>query len=232
MFGNSWYNASIKNYISLFGALMNDISIQRIDKNGNIIDGQTIKVPISFGPKAKWLVRLVQDPNAGATVNDGSPVQKQVEIVLPRMGFDLHPLRYDPTRKLPNVNQSVAKTGTPPSNNSLNQVLSPVAYIFPFELTVATKNKEDMFQIVEQIIPWFSPTFTVTANETNLPLKKDITICITSPVTPEFFAYGDFKESKVMLCTLNFDLYGWYSLVKSPISSKMPFMISNSSFFP
>lgn len=207
MFGQTFYYGSIKNYISVFGALFNDISIQRFDSNKNPIAGQLIKVPISFASKQKWLTRLLQDPNAGATENDGSPVQKQVEIQLPRIGFELGTLRYDPTRKLQSVNKVVAKV--PNSNTGLNQVLNPVPYIFPFEMTIGAKNTEDIFQIVEQILPFFKPTFTVKISETTLLLHRDITTTLLTTVVPEITPFGDFKESKILLCTLNFEMYGF-----------------------
>lgn len=207
MFGNQWYNASIKNYIVLFGAIFNDISIQRLDKNGNPVKGQLIKIPVSYAPKQKWLVRREQDPNAGATKNDGSPTQRQIEIQLPRMGYELKALQYDTSRKIPNTQKYVAKFES--LTNALHQVLTPVPYIFPFELTVGTKNQEDMFQIIEQIIPYFTPTFTVKSNETTLPLARDIIIELNSPITPEISPYGDFKETKILTCTLNFNLYGY-----------------------
>ncbi len=207
MFGQTFYYSSIKNYISVFGALFNDISIQRFDRDGNVIVGQLIKVPISFAPKQKWLVRLVTDPNAGATSDDGSPVQRQIEIQLPRMGFELGTMRYDPTRKLPSINKSVVKdAGT---NKTLTRVYNPIPFIFPFELTIGSKNIEDIFQIVEQIVPYFKPTFTVTINETSLPISKDITIQMMSTVVPEISPYGEFKDSKILLATLNFELYGY-----------------------
>lgn len=189
----------------MFGSLLNDISIQRLDKNGRPISGQLIKVPISFGPKQKWLVRLTQDPNAGATASDGSPTQTPVEIVVPRMGFDLKAFSYDNQRELPSSGKNVRLL----TNNTLNRVYNPVAYIFPFELTIATKSMEDMFQIVEQILPFFTPTFTVTVQESQLSQTKDIVITLKTPVTPEIEPYGDPKESKLLTCTLNFELAGY-----------------------
>ena len=97
MFGNSFYFGTIRKYVIAFGNLFNDIYVQRLDSNGNRI--QTLAVPLAYGPKEKWLVRLVQDPNLDA----------DVAITLPRMGFEITNLTYASQRKLSSTLRNSAK---------------------------------------------------------------------------------------------------------------------------
>lgn len=121
------------------------------------------------------------------------------------MGFELKDLQYDSARVLPSSGKNVKLL----TNNSLNRVFNPVAYTFPFELTIATKSIEDMFQIIEQILPFFTPTFAVTVQEGQLSLSKDIVITLTGGPLFDISPYGDPKESKILTSTLNFELAGF-----------------------
>lgn len=186
--------------------MFSDLSIQRLDKNSQPITDQLIKVPITFSPKQKWLVRLSQDPNAGAVLDDGSPIQKQVQITLPRMGYELHDLKYDPTRKLQSINKNVKKNASKPG--ALDFVYNPVPFIFPFELSIATKNLDDLYQIIEQILPFFTPTLSVTIEESPLPLSKDIVLTYTG-ISIQDSPYGDMKDKRILTASLTFDLAGY-----------------------
>lgn len=211
--------------------MFQDISIQRLDRNGDPVAGQLIKIPIDFAQKQKWFVRLTQDPNAGQTLDDGSPVQRQIEIQLPRMAFELTNIQYDPTRKmqssLPNVS-----VGT--SNTYLNKTFSPVPYNFSFVLTIASKNIEDMFQIVEQILPYFTPSFTVTILESQLPLSKDIQVVLLPSDNFKIEPYGDLNDLKILTCELNFQVYGYIYGPKreTPIITESQLNLFASTFMP
>ena len=87
MFGNHFYHETIKRAVSVFGTLFNNISIKRPD-------GTTMKVPLAYGPRQKWIARLQQQPELGMA---GTP---RTAISLPRMGFELSSIEYDGSRKL------------------------------------------------------------------------------------------------------------------------------------
>ena len=133
MLGNTFYHETIRRCVIGFGTIFNDIHITRKDSSGNL--QQSMKVPLAYGPKQKFLVRLREDPS----------ITKSVAITLPRIGFEIGALSYDPTRKLNKI-QKVKKSG---SNSSVvNTQYMPVPYNIDFELYTMAKNSDDALQIV------------------------------------------------------------------------------------
>ena len=169
MFGQYFYNESLRKCIIAFGSLFNDIYIQR--KDGSTVS-QSMKVPLAYGPKQKFMVRLDADPN----------LDQKVAITLPRIGFEIAGFDYDPSRKLNRIikRKKVANT----SDKALKQMstqYSPVPYNLAFELFVMTKNSDDGIQIVEQILPFFQPEYTVTINEVpEMSIIRDVPIVLNS----------------------------------------------------
>ena len=198
MFGNSFYFGTIRKYVIAFGNLFNDIIIQRLDVNGNRI--QSILVPLAYGPKEKWLVRLVQDPNLDA----------DVAITLPRMGFEITGMSYASSRKLSSTLQNVRLR--PSDFSRLNTQFIPVPYDIDFQLSVFVKNADDGAQIIEQILPFFRPEFTTQVN-----LIPEMQIVVDTPivlngVTIEDTYEGDFDSRRALIYNLTFSvkayLYG------------------------
>ena len=91
MLGQQFYHETIRKIIIAFGTTFNNIQLVRKDNDGNIT--QSMKVPLAYGPQQKWLVRL----------NEDADLSKQVAITLPRIGFEIQNLSYDPSRKLNRV---------------------------------------------------------------------------------------------------------------------------------
>ena len=153
MLGTYFYNESLRKTIIAFGSLFNDIYINRRNSAGT--DVQTLKVPLAYGPKQKFLVRLEADPN----------LDQKVAITLPRIGFEIAGLDYDPSRKLNRIlKRKKVKSTSDDKVKSMSTQYSPVPYNVNFELFVMTKNSDDGIQIVEQILPFFQPEYTVTIN--------------------------------------------------------------------
>jgi len=162
-----FYHGLIRKYVVYFGTLFNDISIERTDDNGNVI--QDFVVPIAYGPKQKFIARLEQDP----TLN------KSVALTLPRMSFEIVSFKYDPSRKLPSTGkifkQSTNYTG------KLESVYNPVPVNIEFSLSIYAKNAEDGFKIFEQIIPYFTPEWTATLNIlSDIDLKVDVPVVLNN----------------------------------------------------
>ena len=202
MFGQNFYFQTIRKYVALFGTLFNDIHITTTDKNGNQV--AFIKVPITYAPKDKMLARIQQDPNID---------RPTATITVPIMSFEMVSTSYDSDRKLPTINRSASKSA---NNNILNYQYNPVPYNFGFRLYIMVKNAEDGTKIVEQILPFFTPDFTVTVqlipqmNET-----KDIPIIMNNISHDDTYS-GDFKERQVLTWTLDFTLKGYlYGPVKT-----------------
>lgn len=145
MFGASYNHGVIRKYIIMFGSMFNDIDINRYDRSGARV--QTIRVPIAYGPKEKFLARLRQDAN----------LDRAVATQLPRMSFEITDMSYAPTRTL---NKLIKNTSTGSTDNSLQSQFSPVPYDINITLSAMFANNEDAIQVVEQILPYFRPEFT------------------------------------------------------------------------
>ena len=148
MLGTQFYHETIRKVIIAFGTLFNDISLVRKDNNGTIT--QTMKVPLAYGPREKFLVRLREDAD----------LTKQVAITLPRIGFEIQNLSYDSVRKLSRVQKFKKVKGT--ETKQLDTQYMPVPYNLDIELYVMAKQSDDALQVVEQILPYFQPDYTLT----------------------------------------------------------------------
>ena len=203
MLGTTYYHETIRKYVAVFGTLFNDINIQR--KNSSGVVTEQIKVPIAYEAKDKMLLR----------VRRGSKADESVGISLPRMGFDLNAIVYDPTRKLNTLGQTYAANNATNSTTLLKQY-NPVPYNFDFTLSAMVDNSEDGAQIFEQIVPFFTPEFTVSVNLVpSMNIKPDITI-IMNDVSIEDSYEGELVVRREIIWTLNFMLKGYiYPDVKS-----------------
>jgi hypothetical protein len=197
MFGRTWNHDSLRKYIIVFGTVFNDIYINRLDNNEEV--RQTVKIPLTYGPKDKVLARLDQNPE----------MSNQVGIVLPRISFEMTSLEYDPTRKLNTLNKLTKQSATAGTDDEVKYQYMPVPYDMQFEMNILVKNAEDGTRIVEQIVPYFTPDFTVSVNlvpEVDGP--RDIPIILNS-ITSEDQYEGTFTERRVLTWTLSFTMKGW-----------------------
>ena len=204
MFGQHFYHKQIRNTVIAFGTIFNNINIKRTDSSGNPL--QTIRVPLSYAPKEKFIARL--DQNANLTGDDSS-----VAITLPRMSFDITGYSYDAQRKL-NKNQKISVTkNTSGDNKTTNTQFSPVPYDVSFDLNIYTATSDDGLQIVEQILPYFQPDYTVTMimDRSFMDTKRDIPFILES-VDYEDTYTGALTDRRRIIYTLRFTakiyLYG------------------------
>ena len=172
MFGDHFYHKQIRNTVIAFGTIFNNINIKRLDSSGNPL--QNIRVPLTYSPKEKFIARL--DQQSDLTGSDSS-----VAITLPRMAFDITGYSYDPSRKL-NKNQKITTITTNSDTSKLNSQFMPVPYDVSFELNAFTANSDDGLQILEQILPYFQPDYTVTMiqDSTYMDTKRDIPFILES----------------------------------------------------
>jgi len=167
MLGTQFYNETIRKVVIAFGTMFNDIHLVRKDNSGTII--QTMKVPLAYGPRQKFLVRLREDAD----------LTKQVAVTLPRIGFEITGLSYDPARKLNRVQKFRKVKGD--NSKQLDTQYMPVPYNVDFELYVLSKQSDDALQIVEQILPYFQPDYTVTINDNiEMGTKRDVPVILNS----------------------------------------------------
>ena len=192
MFGTYFYHQTSRKMVVAFGSLFNTIEVRRTNSAGSVVD--TIKVPLSYGPREKFLTRISADPN----------LNPSIALTVPRMGFELTAMTYDGVRKLNTMGRNV-KTGT----TGLKKQFNPVPYNWDFSLYVYVKNAEDGTQILEQILPFFTPEFTVTMNlVSSMSEKRDIPLVLNS-VTSEDTYEGDFASRRSIIWTLSFLMKGF-----------------------
>jgi len=200
MLGSHFYNQIVRKNIIAFGTLFNNITLKSTDPNDGSVLEET-KVPLNYGPKQKFLVRLT----------DVS--QSKVAITLPRIYFEMTGIEYDASRKTSPIQKY--KTIIADNGNEVKVQYVPVPYNISFELGVIAKSQDDALQIVEQILPYFQPSFSITLNMIpDMNEKRDVAIVLNS-ITGEDEWDESFNDRRYIAYTLNFTmksyLYGPYS---------------------
>ena len=169
MLGDQFYHETIRKIIVSFGTMFNDIHIVRKNNSGAIT--QSMKVPLAYGPKQKFLVRLDQDAS----------LDSKVSITLPRLGFEIQNLSYDATRKLNRVQKFKKVKSSSTDADKLDTQFMPVPYNLDIQLYAMAKQSDDALQIVEQILPFFQPDYTLTVNDmADMGIKRDVPIVLNS----------------------------------------------------
>lgn len=179
MLGNShYYHEIIKKNVKAFGTIFNNIIIEKKDPQTGAVIRQE-KVALAYGPKSKFLARLDQDPST----------ERKVSITMPRISFEMTDITYDASRKTSPI-QKYLKKG---DNNTVKVQYMPVPYNLRFELGILSRNQDDALQILEQILPYFQPSFNVTVNLIpEMDEKKDLPIILNG------ISYEDDYEDDMM----------------------------------
>ena len=197
MFGTHFYNEGMRKLTIAFGQIFNNILVQTKNKTGGVTG--RMRVPLAYAPKEKFIQRLDQQSDLN---------NREFATVLPRMGFEITGLAYDGSRKLTRVQKRVKVK----DDNTLNYNYTPVPYNISFNLYTFTATAENGLQIVEQILPYFQPDFTVTINAVpDLDIKTDVPIILNN-VQYEDTYDGSFTTRRAVIYTLSFTaktyLYG------------------------
>ena len=187
MLGTYFYHEIIRKTVIAFGTLFNEVHVRHQDATGK--DISDIKVPISYGPKQKFLARIQQQPD----------LNKAVQITLPRMSFEVNNIQYDPSRKA-----GITQTFKAQEGAKLKKVFMPVPYNLGFELNILTKLQDDSMQILEQILPFFKPGFTLTIDlAKSIGEKRDVPMVLDSITFTDDYE-GNFETRRALIYTLNF----------------------------
>ena len=201
MLGSHFYNSIVRKNIIAFGTLFNNISMKSTDpSDGSVLE--EVKVPLAYGPKQKFLVRLEENNT-----------NRKVAITLPRLYFEMTGIEYDSSRKTSPIQKY--KTIIDDNSNEVRVQYVPVPYNLNFELGVIAKSQDDALQITEQILPYFQPSFSVTLNMIpDMNEKRDVAIVLNN-VSYEDEWDESFYERRYIVYTLNFTvktyLYGPYN---------------------
>lgn len=201
MLGSHFYNQIVRKNIIAFGTLFNNITMKSSDPDtGEVLE--EVKVPLAYGPKQKFLVRIGENANSS-----------KVAITLPRIYFEMTGIEYDSSRKTSPIQKY--KTIIADNGNEVKVQYVPVPYNISFELGIIAKSQDDALQILEQILPYFQPSFSVTLNMIpDMNEKKDIAIVLNN-IGSEDEWDDSFLERRYINYALNFTmksyLYGPYS---------------------
>lgn len=188
MFGNYFNNESVRKLVIAFGSLFNNIHIDQLNKDGSV---REYTVPLTYAPKEKYIKRITQ---ASSISN-----RTRVEISVPQMAFEMTDIVYDPVRKL---NKMLYRTSGA-TGATYYSAYSEVPYNFTFGLYAYTRNIEENLQIMEKILPFFTPEFVVTLNMTALQKKVDVPISLIKTVFTQEYE-GDFSTRRAVISTYQF----------------------------
>jgi hypothetical protein len=189
MYEQPYYHGLIKQAVIGFGAMFSQLKVIRQNPNDPTAPPQIVAVPIAYAPKEKFLTRVVQDPN-----QDG-----HTYITLPRMAFEITGYSYDSTRMVSRNNKIQCKR-----DGVLTATYTPVPYNIDFSLYILTKGTEDGLALIEQILPKFTPEYSLTVNAIpELHIKQDIPLILNSISVSDDYE-GGFEIRRLVTHTLNF----------------------------
>jgi hypothetical protein len=196
MLGNPhFYRGTIRNYVIAFGSMFNDVQIKHTNSAGAVL--KTIDVPLAYGPTEKYLSRINKvDENGNAA------------ITLPRMSFQIGGFVYSPDRKLSKVGK-ITRQNHSTDINKKTVVYNPVPYDISFTLSIMTKNADDATQIVEQILPYFTPSFIIPVKEVNeMGIIRDTPLTLNSVDYQDEYE-GDFLTRRSLVWSMEFTMQGF-----------------------
>jgi hypothetical protein len=207
-----FYHEILRRTVISFGSLFNEITIKHVNNTDQVVS--VIKVPLAYGPTQKFLARLNQSAN----------LNKPVQITLPRMSFEFTGLTYDATRKSTTTQYFTAKSAE--DGKEIKKAFLPVPYNMQFELSIMTKLNDDALQIIEQILPYFQPAYTMTVEMVDeINEKRDIPIVLEN-ITMQDDYEGDFTTRRVLIYTLRFTAKTY---LFGPVSSATKDIIKKST---
>ena len=187
MLGTYYYHEIIRKTIIGFGTLFNDIFIKHENTDDSTLD--ETKVGLAYGPQQKFFAKIREQAN----------LTKAVAITLPRMSFEMTSIQYDASRK-----SGVTQTFKASDGTNLKKVFMPVPYNIGFELSIFSKLNDDALQIIEQILPFFQPSFNITVNlVSSIGEKRDIPIVLDNISFRDEYE-GDFTTRTALIYTLQF----------------------------
>jgi len=198
--------------VVLFGTMFNNLKLKRYNKAGTT-EIERITVPLTYSSKEKFYVRITQDPD----------LSREIQIVLPRMAFELTAITYDPLRK----NSTFVEQFTTKDNDEISRV-TRTPYNFEFSLYIFVRNVEDGTQLIEQILPYFAPDYTLTATLVE-GLKTDLPIILQSVSQDITNDTGESDQLRTIVWTLTFTMKGY--LYGPTTNSKLIRQVTSNTFF-
>ncbi len=197
MFGPHFYHQKVRKCVAAFGSLFTNLYVIRKDKAGSVIS--TVRVPLAYAPRDKYIERI---QGLADIQRDES-----VALKLPRMSFEITSYIYDDTRQLQKLNKTFHNNTIDDHGSKKDVVTRAVPYNITFSLTIYAKSQDDALQLVEQILPFFSPQYTVTMK----PFSQYADILEDIPLTLQGVSYladfeGPIEQRSVIQYVLDFEM--------------------------
>ena len=187
---DKFYHSTIRKSIIAFGNMFNNITIDRKNSSGAVV--QSLRIPLAYAPRQKFLARIAQQPVVEETSQ---------QVILPRMSFEMSGIMYDPQRRISLVQQNRSLNT---STTSLNAQYAPTPYNMNLSLYIYSKNQDDALQIVEQILPYFNPDYNLSFKAIpSMGITHDLPILLEN-ITYEDDYEGDLSTRRSIIWTLNF----------------------------
>ena len=187
---STFYHESLRKLVIGFGSLFNNLNVRKFDSSDNVL--QTLRVPISYAPKEKFIARL----NEGGSILED---ETKVKAILPRMGFDITGINYDPTRTI----NKLRKGRNTIAGSTADTMFHEVPYNVSFGLYAFTASIDENLQIVEQITPYFTPEFIISLNMNTIHDKVDIPITLSNVSIQEEYE-GNFLNRRFITTSFEF----------------------------
>lgn len=197
MFGTWFYHKRVRMAVSVFGSLFNNLYVLRQNSSGETIS--QVKVPLSYAPSRTFIQRLQE-------LSGGEESERRVAMKLPRMSFEITSMTYDSIRQLPKTN--VFGTAVNSDTGKKNLFYTSVPYNITFDVNIYAKSQDDALQIVEQILPYFNPQYTISVkpfHEDHPEIKEDVPIVLQSVSFSDDFE-GSVGDRRTIIYTLTFDM--------------------------
>lgn len=201
-----FYHRITRKIVVAFGTMFNNMKLYRYNKAGTT-EIERVNVPLSYAGKEKYYVRTTQDPDLAQTV----------QLTLPSMSFEMTSITYDPLRKRSSFVQEVGRSA------NTNLQINSAPYNLEFNLYIYVRNVEDGTQLIEQILPYFSPDYTLTVDLSTISnLKVDVPIVLQSINQELSSDVGMPDDERTIIWTLTFTAKAYmYGPIPSAGSSKV-----------
>jgi hypothetical protein len=206
-----FYNRTIRKLVVGFGNLFNNITLVRY--NPNQTEQERFVIPIAYATKELYVKRLQEDPD----------LDKKIAMSLPRLSFEMTGFSYDASRKQnTNIKNFAAK-----NNNAISQY-NPVPYNFDFSLYLYVRNIEDATQVLEHILSYFTPDYTIKLNLIpEMGIVKEIPIILNNTSQEIEYEGNADSPTRMIIWTLNFTVKGFIYGAVSPAGGIIRSTVTN-----
>lgn len=181
-----FYFGTIKKYTAVFSSIFKGIRIQKVQNNANIY----VEVPVRFAQKQK-----TRDANKTYPDMDNLAGFTGASAMI---SYEITDMQYAPDRATSQFNQFS-------KNDKVSYNRSP--YDLTFNVSITAGRLDDALQIVEQIVPYFTPSINITLDEGEFGINN-IPIVLNS-IGSSIEYEGLVSDTRSIIFTLVFTLKGW-----------------------